>query len=112
MVMPSGRRSSEPGPLAITSGSAPSSAASVVIVMGRKRSMQASKIARSGGSPWARSPSSAKSTIMIPFFLTMPMRRMTPTSAIRLKSKPNAIRIASAPTPADGRVDRIVSGWM
>ena len=42
MVMPSGRRSSEPGPVAITSGTAPSSAAIVVIRIGRKRSMQAS----------------------------------------------------------------------
>ena len=42
MVMPSGRRSSEPGPVAITSGSAPSIAAMVVIRIGRKRSRQAS----------------------------------------------------------------------
>ena len=51
MVMPSGRRSSEPGPEPNTSGSAPSSAASVVIRIGRKRSMQASKIACSGFEP-------------------------------------------------------------
>ena len=34
MVMPSGRRSSEPGPTAMASGMAPSSAASVVIRIG------------------------------------------------------------------------------
>ena len=51
MVMPSGRRISEPGPVPNTSGSAPSSAASVVIRIGRKRSMQASKIACSGVEP-------------------------------------------------------------
>ena len=37
MVTPSGIRSSEPGPLLITSGSAPKSAATVVIMIGRKR---------------------------------------------------------------------------
>jgi len=49
---------------------------------------------------------------MMPFFFTMPIKRMTPISAIRLKSYPKAIRIASAPTPAEGSVDRIVIGWM
>ena len=38
MLMPSGRRSSEPAPRPIASGSAPNSAASVVIRIGRKRS--------------------------------------------------------------------------
>jgi hypothetical protein len=69
-------------------------------------------MACSGESPRWRSPSSAKSTIMMPFFLTMPISRTMPISAIRLKSNPAAIRIASAPTPADGSVDRIVIGWM
>ena len=35
-----------------------------------------------------------------------------PISAMTLRSKPNTIRINSAPTPADGRVERMVSGWM
>ncbi len=82
MVMPSGRRSSAPWPVATSSGSAPSIAARVVIMIGRNRSRQASKIARSGASPRWRSPSSAKSTIMIPFFLTMPISRMMPMKAI------------------------------
>ena len=54
----------------------------------------------------------AKSTIMMPFFLTMPISRMMPISAITLKSNPKSISISKAPTPADGSVDRIVSGWM
>ena len=41
MVMPSGRRSSEPVPVPRASGTPPSSAAMVVIMMGRKRSRQA-----------------------------------------------------------------------
>jgi len=44
---------------------------------------------------------------MMAFFWTMPINS---TMAIRLKSNPNSIRIASAPMPADGRVDRMVSG--
>ncbi len=49
---------------------------------------------------------------MMPFFFTMPINRMMPISAISEKSKPAAIRIASAPTPAEGSVDRMVIGWM
>ena len=44
MVMPSGLRSSEPVPLSSASGSAPNSAASVVIMIGRKRSSAACTI--------------------------------------------------------------------
>ena len=40
-AMPSGRRNSEPVPMPSASGTAPSSAAMVVIMMGRKRTMQA-----------------------------------------------------------------------
>ena len=41
MAMPSGRRSSEPMPVPSASGKPPSSAAMVVIMIGRKRSRQA-----------------------------------------------------------------------
>ena len=112
MVMPSGMRSSEPVPLSTASGSAPNSAASVVIMIGRKRSRQAWTIASRGDMPWCRSASSAKSIIMIAFFLTMPISRMMPISAITDRSWPNSISASSAPTPADGSVDRIVIGWM
>jgi hypothetical protein len=54
----------------------------------------------------------AKSIIMIPFFLTIPISRMMPISAMTERSKWNARRASSAPAPADGSVDRIVSGWM
>ena len=50
MVTPSGQRSSEPVPRSSTSGSAPSSAAMVVIMIGRKRSRHASSIAAAGAS--------------------------------------------------------------
>ncbi len=48
MEMPSGARNSAPVPNANASGSAPSSAASVVMMIGRNRSMQAAWIASSG----------------------------------------------------------------
>src|SRR5713226_3116728 len=54
-------------------GSAPKTAASVVMRIGRKRSMLASCIAFSADSP-ASTRWRAKSTIMIPFFLTIPIR--------------------------------------
>ena len=54
----------------------------------------------------------AKSTIMMPFFLTMPISRMMPMMPITDRSMWPSISASSAPTPADGSVDRIVSGWM
>ena len=55
-------------------------------MIGRKRSRQASWIASIGLLPWLRSASSAKSIIMIAFFLTMPISRMMPISAMTLRS--------------------------
>ena len=49
---------------------------------------------------------------MIAFFLTMPISRMTPISAMMLNSVWHNSSASTAPTPADGRVDRIVIGWM
>lgn len=62
-------------------GSVPASAAIVVIMIGRKRIRQASKIAACAGIRSLRCRSSAKSIIMIAFFLTMPISMMTPTKA-------------------------------
>ena len=49
--MPSGKRSSAPVPLSSASGSAPNSAASVVIMIGRNRSRQACTMASFGDMP-------------------------------------------------------------
>ena len=86
MVTPSGLRSSEPVPLSSASGSAPNSAASVVIMIGRKRSSDACTIASRGDMPCSRSASSAKSIIMIAFFFTMPISSTMPISAITDRS--------------------------
>ena len=110
--MPSGWRSSEPSPQPIISGSAPRIAAIVVIMIGRKRSRHAWKIASRGAMPSLRSASSAKSIIMIAFFLTMPISRMMPMIAMIDRSLPESSSASSAPTPAEGSVDRIVTGWM
>ena len=110
IAMPSGRRSSDPVPVPSASGKAPSSAAMVVIMMGRKRSRHASWIASLVLLLSSRSASRAKSIIMIAFFLTIPIRRMIPISAIRLRSVPVSISARIAPTPAEGSVERIVIG--
>ena len=81
-------------------------------MIGRNRSSAAWRIGLLGDRCSSRSAVMAKSTIMMPFFLTMPISRITPIMATRLKSKPNSISVASAPAPAEGRVERIVSGWM
>ncbi len=112
MASPSGRRSSEPVPVPTSSGKAPSIAARVVIRIGRKRSSEAWKIASSGGLPCWRSASSAKSTIMMPFFLTMPISSTMPMMPITSRSLPAIISASSAPIPAEGSVDRMVTGWM
>ena len=62
--------------------------------------------------PCVRSASRAKSTIMMPFFFTIPISRMMPITAIMSSDWPNSRRASSAPTPAEGSVERMVSGWM
>jgi hypothetical protein len=44
------------------------------------------------------------------FFLTMPISNITPIMAITLNSVSNAMSVSSAPTPAEGKVDKMVSG--
>ena len=74
--------------------------------------MHAWKIASAGALPSSRCASMAKSIIMIAFFFTMPTSMMIPTNAYMLRSMPNSQSVSSAPKPAVGRPDRIVSGWM
>ena len=69
-------------------------------------------MASSGLLPSSRSASRAKSTIMIPFFFTMPIKRMMPMTEMTPKSVLKSMRASTAPTPAEGRVDRMVMGWM
>jgi hypothetical protein len=82
----------------------------VVIMIGRNRSRHASYMASRGAFPSLRSASSAKSIIMIAFFFTMPISRMMPMIAMMERSLPVIISASSAPTPAEGSVDRIVTG--
>ena len=49
---------------------------------------------------------------MIAFFFTMPISRMMPISPTTDRSSPQTHNASSAPMPADGRVDRMVMGWM
>ncbi|MCY1187496.1 hypothetical protein D9M73_284840 [compost metagenome] len=108
--MPNGWRSSEPVPKPIISGTAPSIAARVVIMIGRKRASAASRIASYGARPRWRWAARAKSIIRMPFFLTMPISSTMPISAITENSCPQAQSISTAPIPAEGSVDRMVSG--
>ena len=67
-------------------------------------------MALSGSSPSSRSALSAKSIIMMAFFFTMPMSRMTPITAISENSVFSRISASTAPTPAEGSVERMVIG--
>ena len=111
MAMPSGRRSSAPSPMPSIRGTADSRAAMVVIRIGRNRSTAAWKMASGADLPSLRSASMAKSIIMIAFFFTIPISRIRPMMPITPRSLPVINRANRAPTPADGRVDRMVSGW-
>ena len=52
----------------------------------------------------------AKSIIKIAFFFTIPIKSITPIKAITENSVPVNISAINAPTPAEGRVDKIVIG--
>ena len=91
-------------------GNAPNKAAVVAIRIGRNRSRHAWYIASRGRMFSARSASSAKSTIRIAFFFTIPMSRRRPIIAMTLNSVRNSISANRAPTLADGSVDKIVIG--
>ncbi len=84
----------------------------MVIMIGRKRSTQPWRMASRADSPCSRSATRAKSIIMMAFFLTMPMSRMMPIMPMIERSWPNSMSASSAPTPAEGRVEMIVSGWI
>ena len=109
MVTPSGCRSSAPAPVPSAIGKVPKMAANVVIMIGRKRSSAASRIAASADSP-TRRRSIAKSIIMIAFFFTMPTSITIPIIAMTDKSMLNSISTSSAPMPADGRPEMMVIG--
>ena len=47
---------------------------------------------------------------MMAFFFTMPINSTMPISAMIDRSWPNSMSASSAPTPADGSVERIVNG--
>ena len=84
----------------------------VVIMIGRKRSMHASKIESLVFLPSLRSALRAKSIIIIAFFFTMPIRSTMPMIDITSNCVFVSIIARMAPKLADGRVERIVMGWM
>jgi hypothetical protein len=50
-----------------------------------------------------------KANIMMAFLLTRPISRTTPINPIMLNSVSQSIGASTAPTPADGGVERMVS---
>ena len=99
-------------PVPRASGKAPRSAAIVVIRIGRNRCTHARWTASRAPRPWLRSRSSATSITMIAFFFTIPINKIIPIIAMTERSIPQIRSASSAPTPADGRVERIVNGWI
>ncbi len=62
--------------------------------------------------PSLRSAASAKSIIMMAFFFTMPISRMIPIMPTISRLLLNRTMATSAPTPAEGSVEMMVSGWI
>ena len=75
---------SPPSPKPSASGNSPSTVVSVVMRIGRKRRVPASRIARSSGSPSRRSRL-AVSTSRIALFTTIPASMMQPMKDCMLK---------------------------
>lgn len=79
-------------------------------MIGRKRSKHACSIASRDVAAPCRCAWIAKSTIMIAFFFTMPISKITPINAMMLNSVLNSSSASNAPIPAEGNVERIVIG--
>ncbi|MNT57769.1 hypothetical protein D3C72_1951680 [compost metagenome] len=94
----------------MASGNAARIATIVVIMIGRKRTMQASRTASAGDLPCSRCATKAKSIIMIAFFLTMPINNTSAIIEITERSVLVSHNASSAPMPAAGSVDRMVTG--
>ena len=106
-------RSSEPVPLSSASGSAPNSAASVVIMIGRKRSRQACTIASRGDMPCVALGLEREVDHHDRVLLHDAHQQHDADQRDRARGPcPASISASSAPTPAEGRVERIVNGWM
>jgi len=83
----------------------------VVIMIGRKRSSAARRTA-SCADKWPSARDHGEVDQHDPVLLDDADEQNMPISAIRLKSKWNSINVAIAPTPAEGKVEMIVIGWM
>ena len=111
IVMPSGRRSSDPMPVPKRERQGPEQRRHGGHQDGTEtqQARLIDRVARSSCPP-LRSVSSAKSIMRMAFFFTMPISRMMPIIAMMLRSVRHSINASSAPTPAEGSVERIVIG--
>ena len=113
MVMPSGRRSSEPAPRPMASGTAPNSAASVVIRIGRKRSRQARWIAVLRVEPLdalgLEREVDHHDRVLLDDAEQQHDADERDDAEVDVQNTSSAI---SAPSAAEGSVERMVIGWM
>ncbi|MCW0450776.1 hypothetical protein NB706_003610 [Xanthomonas sacchari] len=110
-TMPMVARLADPGPPATTNGIAPTTVASEVIRIGRRRTAEASTIASRTLRPASRNWL-ANSTIRMPFLAASPTSITMPIWLNRLSVPPLIARPISAPSTPSGTVSMITSGWM
>ena len=112
ITRPRGLLASALAPIPRAIGNAPKMAAKVVIMIGRKRVNAASYMASREFMPLVRMLSKAKSIIMIPFFLTMPISKMMPRYEYIDKGKSKIHSVNNPPKVAGGKVESTVIGCM
>jgi hypothetical protein len=112
IATPSGCRSSAPSPVPSISGTAPNSAARVVIRIGRKRSRQAWWIASRGDMPCVPLGVQREVDHHDRVLLDDADQQDDADHRDDAQILLPATRASSAPRPAEGSVDRMVTGWM
>ena len=105
----SGARRSDPRPSPSAIGVNPSTVVTVVMMMGRRRTLPASSIASRRARP-CRRIRLMKSTLTIASFTTMPTRITMPIRLIVLRPAPVSHRAPAAPTVDSGTLNKIVNG--
>ena len=108
-AMAIGARNSPPESSASADGSMPPTMAIVVMTMGRARLRPASTMASLRGTP-RRISSTAKSTSMMAFLVTMPMSIRMPMTTGRLMGFDVRASATMAPPMENGSEKRIVTG--
>ena len=108
-AMARGARRSAPRPMPSASGVSPQTVVTVVMTMGRRRTLPASRIASRSAAPRARAWL-MNSTLTIASLTTMPTRMTTPIRLMVFRLWPESASASTAPESASGTEMRMITG--